>query len=126
MLIRIPKAYRLNPQRLPALPTVSESRPSGALSLAQSSLFDELIRNSVTRQSLQQISRGCLKVEPRGAATLELENKFYLVSTQPRDMGALFPVGQSKGQAAKGSFQVETVLGFVCRRHMLSPGLDQP
>lgn len=61
-------------------------------------------------------------MEPRGAATLELENKFYLVSTQPREVGALFPVGQSKGQAAKGSFQVETVLGFVCRRHMLSPG----
>lgn len=94
--------YRLNPQRLLALLTVSESRSSVALPLAQSSLFDELIRNSVTRQSLQQISRGCLKAEPRGAATLGLENKFYIVSTQPREMGALFPVGTEQRASSQG------------------------
>lgn len=78
----LPLSLAQNPDRL------------GALSLAQSSMLYELIRNPVIRQSLQQISRDCLKVKPRGAATLEMENRFYVVSAQPREIGcALFPTG---------------------------------
>lgn len=61
-----------------------------------------------------------MKVKPRGAATLEMENKFYVVSTQPREIDTSFPIGTAQKASRKGGFQVETVLGFMFRRHMLS------
>lgn len=108
--------HRLNPNRLLPLFTVSEARSSGTQSLAQSFMFDELIRNSVTRQSLLQISRGCLKVEPRGASTSGRENKLCVVSAQPREMDASFPTGAEQRASSQRWLSGGNCAGFCVQK----------